>query len=131
MFVCFFVFYTDSDGRITGSDAIKFFSMSNLPRQDLKQVYFFLILIVYFFLFILVYPDCFSSADSTFMYVYAYLFQICFFFINILNDYSCVSSSDTLNSCYASLSTAFILDFTMIISFASVMGSSYFNHIIL
>ncbi|XP_004294399.1 PREDICTED: EH domain-containing protein 1 isoform X1 [Fragaria vesca subsp. vesca] len=30
---------SDSDGRITGSDAIKFFSMSNLSRQDLKQVW--------------------------------------------------------------------------------------------
>ncbi|KAJ4837528.1 EH domain-containing protein 1 [Turnera subulata] len=29
----------DSDGRITGNDAIKFFSMSNLSRQDLKQVW--------------------------------------------------------------------------------------------
>ncbi|RVW29993.1 EH domain-containing protein 1 [Vitis vinifera] len=29
---------SDSDGRITGNDAIKFFSMSNLPRPDLKQV---------------------------------------------------------------------------------------------
>ncbi|MED6172728.1 EH domain-containing protein 1, variant 2 [Stylosanthes scabra] len=30
---------SDSDGRITGSDAIKFFAMSNLSRQDLKQVW--------------------------------------------------------------------------------------------
>ncbi|KAL6196263.1 hypothetical protein ACLB2K_031878 [Fragaria x ananassa] len=30
---------SDSDGRITGSDAMKFFSMSNLSRQDLKQVW--------------------------------------------------------------------------------------------
>ncbi|XVF03785.1 hypothetical protein REPUB_Repub05bG0023000 [Reevesia pubescens] len=30
---------SDNDGRITGSDAIKFFSMSNLSRQDLKQVW--------------------------------------------------------------------------------------------
>ncbi|WCJ32992.1 EH domain-containing protein 1 [Euphorbia peplus] len=29
----------DGDGRITGSDAINFFSMSNLSRQDLKQVW--------------------------------------------------------------------------------------------
>ncbi|XP_065862451.1 EH domain-containing protein 1 [Euphorbia lathyris] len=29
----------DGDGRITGNDAIKFFSMSNLSRQDLKQVW--------------------------------------------------------------------------------------------
>ncbi|PKI67742.1 hypothetical protein CRG98_011955, partial [Punica granatum] len=29
----------DGDGRITGNDAIKFFGMSNLPRQDLKQVW--------------------------------------------------------------------------------------------
>ncbi|RVW79894.1 EH domain-containing protein 1 [Vitis vinifera] len=28
---------SDSDGRITGNDAIKFFAMSNLPRPDLKQ----------------------------------------------------------------------------------------------
>lgn len=30
---------SDGDGRITGNDAIKFFSMSNLPRPDLKQVW--------------------------------------------------------------------------------------------
>ncbi|CAJ1971440.1 unnamed protein product [Sphenostylis stenocarpa] len=30
---------SDSDGRITGSDATKFFSMSNLSREDLKQVW--------------------------------------------------------------------------------------------
>lgn len=30
---------SDNDGRITGNDAIKFFGMSNLPRQDLKQVW--------------------------------------------------------------------------------------------
>ncbi|XP_031286507.1 EH domain-containing protein 1 isoform X1 [Pistacia vera] len=30
---------SDGDGRITGTDAIKFFSLSNLPRQDLKQVW--------------------------------------------------------------------------------------------
>ncbi|XP_015582116.2 EH domain-containing protein 1 isoform X2 [Ricinus communis] len=30
---------SDGDGRITGNDAIKFFGMSNLSRQDLKQVW--------------------------------------------------------------------------------------------
>jgi EH domain-containing protein 1 len=30
---------SDGDGRITGGDAIKFFSMSNLSRPDLKQVW--------------------------------------------------------------------------------------------
>ncbi|CAN8268959.1 unnamed protein product [Cochlearia groenlandica] len=30
---------SDGDGRITGNDAIKFFSMSNLSRQELKQVW--------------------------------------------------------------------------------------------
>lgn len=30
---------SDGDGRLTGHDAIKFFSFSNLPRQDLKQVW--------------------------------------------------------------------------------------------
>ncbi|KAM1873566.1 hypothetical protein ACFX13_007384 [Malus domestica] len=30
---------SDGDGRITGGDAIKFFGMSNLNRQDLKQVW--------------------------------------------------------------------------------------------
>lgn len=30
---------SDGDGRITGSDAIKFFALSNLPRPDLKQVF--------------------------------------------------------------------------------------------
>ncbi|KAK9057193.1 hypothetical protein SSX86_024560 [Deinandra increscens subsp. villosa] len=29
----------DGDGRITGTDATKFFAMSNLSRQDLKQVW--------------------------------------------------------------------------------------------
>jgi hypothetical protein len=31
-------FCSDGDGRITGNDATKFFAMSNLSRQDLKQV---------------------------------------------------------------------------------------------
>lgn len=35
--------FSDGDGRITGSDATKFFSMSNLSRQDLKQVFYFLL----------------------------------------------------------------------------------------
>ncbi|XP_076933080.1 EH domain-containing protein 1-like [Bidens hawaiensis] len=30
---------SDGDGRLTGADAIKFFAMSNLSRQDLKQVW--------------------------------------------------------------------------------------------
>lgn len=30
--------WADGDGRITGNDAITFFSMSNLPRPELKQV---------------------------------------------------------------------------------------------
>ncbi|GFZ12540.1 EPS15 homology domain 1 [Actinidia rufa] len=30
---------SDSDGRITGNDASKFFGMSNLPRPELKQVW--------------------------------------------------------------------------------------------
>ncbi|KAK6934501.1 Dynamin, N-terminal [Dillenia turbinata] len=30
---------SDHDGRITGNDATKFFAMSNLSRQDLKQVW--------------------------------------------------------------------------------------------
>lgn len=30
---------SDGDGRITGGDATKFFAMSNLSRQDLKQVW--------------------------------------------------------------------------------------------
>jgi EH domain-containing protein 1 len=29
---------TDADGRLTGPDAVKFFSLSQLPRADLKQV---------------------------------------------------------------------------------------------
>jgi hypothetical protein len=28
----------DGDGRLTGRDALKFFAMSNLSRDDLKQV---------------------------------------------------------------------------------------------
>ena len=30
---------TDADGRLTGADAVKFFSLSQLPRGELKQVY--------------------------------------------------------------------------------------------
>ncbi|XP_009589162.1 EH domain-containing protein 1 isoform X1 [Nicotiana tabacum] len=30
---------SDGDGRLTGGDAIKFFALSNLSRQDLKQVW--------------------------------------------------------------------------------------------
>lgn len=33
----------DGDGRLSGTDAIKFFAMSNLPRGDLKQVNRFLV----------------------------------------------------------------------------------------
>ncbi|QHO16509.1 EH domain-containing protein [Arachis hypogaea] len=36
---------SDGDGRITGSDATKFFAMSNLSRQDLKQVLYFMFFI--------------------------------------------------------------------------------------
>lgn len=35
----FFVADSDGDGRITGNDATKFFSMSNLSRSELKQVW--------------------------------------------------------------------------------------------
>ncbi|KAL3632710.1 EH domain-containing protein 1 [Castilleja foliolosa] len=34
----FSFFDSDGDGRLTGADATKFFSMSNLSRQDLKQL---------------------------------------------------------------------------------------------
>lgn len=37
---------SDRDGRLTGADAIKFFSMSNLPRPDLKQVYTYLCFLI-------------------------------------------------------------------------------------
>lgn len=30
--------FVDGDGRLTGNDAVKFFSLSALPRQELKQV---------------------------------------------------------------------------------------------
>ncbi|KAG0502567.1 hypothetical protein HPP92_002639 [Vanilla planifolia] len=30
---------SDGDGRVAGSDALKFFAMSKLPRSDLKQVW--------------------------------------------------------------------------------------------
>jgi len=33
---------SDGDGRFTGKEAIKFFAMSNLSRQELKQVFVFL-----------------------------------------------------------------------------------------
>lgn len=32
-------YVTDADGRLTGADAVKFFSLSQLPRGELKQVY--------------------------------------------------------------------------------------------
>jgi hypothetical protein len=32
------VHVVDADGRLTGPDAVKFFSLSQLPRADLKQV---------------------------------------------------------------------------------------------
>jgi len=32
------VHVADADGRLTGPDAVKFFSLSQLPRADLKQV---------------------------------------------------------------------------------------------
>lgn len=38
MYVTFFFPQIDGDGRITGNDATKFFALSNLSRQDLKQV---------------------------------------------------------------------------------------------
>lgn len=34
--------YSDGDGRFTGTEAVKFFAMSNLSRQDLKQVLYFI-----------------------------------------------------------------------------------------
>ncbi|CAM8954544.1 unnamed protein product [Rhodiola kirilowii] len=36
----FLIADSDGHGRITGNDATKFFSMSNLSRQDLKQLSF-------------------------------------------------------------------------------------------
>ncbi|KAH6795792.1 hypothetical protein C2S51_036778 [Perilla frutescens var. frutescens] len=40
MYQCWFSCVdSDGDGRLTGNDAQKFFSMSNLARQDLKQVW--------------------------------------------------------------------------------------------
>lgn len=54
------LFLSDGDGRITGNDAIKFFSMSTLPRQDLKQVW---VLFVFFLRFIGFWHFC-SSALS-------------------------------------------------------------------
>lgn len=41
VFEVFFLIVLDGDGRITGNDAIKFFSLSNLSRPDLKQVKLF------------------------------------------------------------------------------------------
>lgn len=41
------VFYTDGDGRFTGTEATKFFAMSNLSRQELKQVSIFFIWLVH------------------------------------------------------------------------------------
>lgn len=35
-------FLTDGDGRFTGTEATKFFAMSNLSRQELKQVLYYL-----------------------------------------------------------------------------------------
>lgn len=36
-----FSFRVDGDGRVTGNDAIQFFSMSHLSRAELKQVSLF------------------------------------------------------------------------------------------
>jgi hypothetical protein len=30
--------WADADGRLTGPDAVKFFSLSQLPRSELKKV---------------------------------------------------------------------------------------------
>lgn len=37
---------SDGDGRLSGGDATKFFSMSNLPRQDLKLVILCFLLVI-------------------------------------------------------------------------------------
>jgi hypothetical protein len=36
--IIYIFFFKDGDGRITGNDATKFFSLSKLSRQDLKPV---------------------------------------------------------------------------------------------
>ena len=41
----------DGDARITGNDATKFFAMSKLSRQELKQVLDFSLFMRFFFLF--------------------------------------------------------------------------------
>ena len=37
-FVNYLSSFADNDGRLTGNDAVKFFSLSQLPRAELKQV---------------------------------------------------------------------------------------------
>lgn len=51
--ICLIFFVVlDGDGRITGNDATKFFAMSKLSRQELKQVLdFSLFMRFFFFLF--------------------------------------------------------------------------------
>ena len=49
-YVC--VWLEDGDGRITGNDATKFFSMATLSRIELKQVDFFFLLFLYYVIFV-------------------------------------------------------------------------------
>lgn len=54
------ILFIDGDGRVTGNDATKFFALSKLPRQELKQVLISkntssLLIILFLILLILVY----------------------------------------------------------------------------
>lgn len=49
----FWIWYADGDGRITGNDAIKLFSLSNLSRPELKQVVFFCSIVLIFVKFLM------------------------------------------------------------------------------
>lgn len=51
--ICLIFFVVlDGDGRITGNDATKFFAMSKLSRQELKQVLDFSLFMRFFFSFL-------------------------------------------------------------------------------
>ena len=79
----------DGDGRITGNDAVKFFSLSQLSRQELKQVY----------------SSSFShliwmksAAESFMRFVYMEIVTfsvsgVCFYFINKRANWDLLDSS--------------------------------------
>ena len=70
----FLAYEIDGDGRITGADAVNFFSLSKLSRSDLKQVF----LSIYFTMLItLVYSfDC-STIQSNYYLLGEFVYLAC------------------------------------------------------